>query len=184
VKDPARTRGTTRDGIDDRLVAVFHDLVDTLRQDFRRNAFLEPRVTLAVWRLGQAAHGRLGLGFFLVRRIHGVLDFVWTRSMIGAELPRSVPAGPGMHLPHSGRGVILHPTTTIGARVTLYHQVTIGVRGHEPAGTIEDDVRIYAGAKVVGNVTLGAGCRVGANAVVLEDVPRGRTVVGVPARLV
>jgi serine O-acetyltransferase len=166
-----------------RVLPVLVGLVAVLRQDFEQNPWLEPRLTLAVWRLGQAAHGRHGIPFFLLRRLHGVLDFVWVRSMIGAELPRSVPAGPGLRLPHAGRGVILHSSTRLGARVTLYHQVTVGVRGKDPAATIEDDVYIGAGAKVVGQITLGAGCQIGANAVVLKDVPPGRTAVGVPARL-
>jgi serine O-acetyltransferase len=165
----------------DPLLPVLRDLASTLRQDFAQNPAPEPRMTLVVWRIGQAAHRRRGVVFFVIRRLHGVVDFVWTRSMIGAELPRSVPAGPGLRLPHAGRGVILHPATRLGAGVTLYHQVTVGVRDAGRPPIVEDDVMIGAGAKIIGQITLGAGCQVGANAVVLKDVPPGGTAVGVPS---
>jgi serine O-acetyltransferase len=71
----------------------------------------------------------------------------------------------------------------MGRRVLVSHGVTLGGRdGHEGLPSIEDDVRIGAGAKVLGPVRLGRGARVGANAVVLRDVPAGATVAGVPAR--
>jgi serine O-acetyltransferase len=176
-----RQRATSLARSGDPLRSVLREVAATLRRDFAQNPAAEPRVTLTVWRVGQAAHGRRGVLFFLIRRLHGFLDLVWTRSMIGAELPRSVPAGPGLRLPHAGRGTILHPSTRIGAGVTLYHQVTVGVRGGGRAATIEDGVYIGAGAKIIGQITLGAGCRVGANAVVLKDVPGGGTAVGVPS---
>jgi serine O-acetyltransferase len=178
-----RQRATSFTRSVDPLLPVLREVAATLRTDFALNPAPEPRMTLTVWRVGQAAHGRRGIAFFLIRRLHGLLDLVWTRSMIGAELPRSVPAGPGLRLPHAGRGTILHPSTRIGAGVTLYHQVTVGVRGAGRAATIEDGVYIGAGAKIIGQLTLGTSCRVGANAVVLKDVPPGGTAVGVPAHL-
>lgn len=146
------------------------------------NAYRSDRLTLGILRLGQAAHGRAGLGAFLVRRLHGVLDAVWTRSVIGAELPRSVLAGPGLRLPHSGRGVVLHPAVELGSGVTLYHRVTLGVRvGRDDAPRVGDGVYIGCGAAVLGDIWIGDGARVGANAVVLSDVAAGATAVGVPA---
>jgi serine O-acetyltransferase len=153
----------------------------TLRADYVENAFFDSRVTLLIWRAGQRLFGRPGVVWFLLRRACRLADFLWTRGYIGADLPFQATAGPGIRLPHGGRGTVLHPTVRIGARATIYHQVTIGVRDDGPAATLGDDVYIGAGAKILGPVHLGNGCRVGANAVVVRDVPAGATAVGVPA---
>lgn len=158
------------------------ETVRLLRADFAVNEPTDARATIAVWRLGQAAHGLPGPVGFALRRLHGVLDLLWTRIVIGAELPRSVPAGPGLILRHAGRGLILFPTATLGSDVTLFHQVTLGVRGGMQAPHLADRSYVGAGAKVIGPITLGEGCRVGANAVVTRDVEPGTTVVGIPAR--
>jgi len=159
------------------------ELRSTLRADFAVNAYRMDRTVLAVWRLGQVAHGRPGPAAFLLRRAHAVADASLVRAVVGAELPRSAAAGPGLRLPHSGRGVVLHPASRLGAGVTLYHRTTLGVRGSSGPPRVGDGVYIGAGAVVVGDVDLGDGAVVGANAVVLSDVPAGTTAVGVPARL-
>lgn len=153
----------------------------TVREDFTRNPFIETRITLMIWRAGQVLWRRPGVLPFLLRRAFRLADRLWTRGYIGAELPFQVPAGPGLFMPHSARGVIIHPTVRIGDGVTIYHQVTIGVRDERPAGVVGDRVFLGAGAKILGPVTIGAGAQVGANAVVVRDVPAGATAVGVPA---
>jgi serine O-acetyltransferase len=151
--------------------------------DRARNPLIEPRITLAIWRAGQVLSGRPGLLPFLLRRLYGVADCLWVRAYVGAELPPQVVVGPGLRLPHAGRGVVLHPSVRIGADVTLYHQVTVGVRDEQPAAVIGDRVEIGAGVKVLGPVHVGADARLGANAVVLTDVPVGATAAGVPATI-
>jgi serine O-acetyltransferase len=153
----------------------------TVREDFACNPFIDARTTLMIWRAGQTTFGRPGLAAFLLRRVLRMADRVWTRGYIGAELPFQVPAGPALRLPHAGRGVVLHPTARLGAGVTLYHQVTIGVKDDRPAATVGDGVEIGAGAKILGPVTIGDDARIGANAVVVKDVPAGATAVGIPA---
>ncbi|NAZ81532.1 serine acetyltransferase [Kineococcus sp. R8] len=143
----------------------------------------ESLATLAIWRMGQVLHERPGVAAFALRRVHGVLDQVWTRNTIGAELPRSVVVGPGMKLPHAGRGVIVHPQARLGASVTLHHRVTIGVRNAGRPPHIADGVYLGAGAAVLGPVDLGPGCKIGANAVVVKDVPAGATVIAGPVRV-
>lgn len=81
-------------------------------------------------------------------------------------------------MPHP-YGIIVHSGTTIGRRVTLMQQVTLGAKdGRDTAPFIEDDVFIGAGAKVLGGVRIGRGATIGANAVVTRDVPANATVVG------
>jgi len=155
----------------------------TLRADFAVNTRRVDRAVLTVWRLGQAAHDRPGRLARLVRRAYQVVDVVYVRSIMGAELPGSVRVGPGIRLPHSGRGVVLHPHSRLGAGVTLYHRATLGVRGSEVAPTVGDGVYIGSGAAILGPIHVSDGAKVGANAVVIHDVPAGATAVGVPARI-
>ena len=96
--------------------------------------------------------------------------------------------GPGLLLAHFG-GVWIHPDVVIGSDCSIFHQVTIagrGRRGQPGAGVprIGDRVRILPGAKVLGGVTIGDDARIGANAVVLDDVPAGALAVGNPARVI
>lgn len=88
--------------------------------------------------------------------------------------------GPGLVLIHPV-GIVINSAVRGGRNVFIESGVVLGEnRGKSPV--LEDDIFIGSGAKVVGAISLGAGCRVGANAVVLHDVARGATVVGVPAR--
>jgi len=89
-------------------------------------------------------------------------------------------------LPHPV-GIVISPTAEIGENVRIYQNVTIGWTlgdENETAAKIEDDVIIYAGATIIGDITIGEGAVVGANAVVLDDVEPGSTVVGIPAKKV
>src|ERR1700720_2714422 len=86
-----------------------------------------------------------------------------------------------------GLGVVIGETAVIGDDVTLYQGVTLGGTGKERGKrhpTIEDDVVIGDGAKVLGNITVGDNCRVGAGSVVLRNVPANSTIVGVPGHIV
>lgn len=95
---------------------------------------------------------------------------------------RGAQFGPRFVLVHA-TGVVINGRVRGGAGVMIEHQVTIGAERRE-SPTLADGVFIGAGAKIVGAVTVGTGARVGANAVVVKDVPPFATVVGVPARVV
>ena len=85
-----------------------------------------------------------------------------------------------------GTGVVIGETSIVGDDVTLYQGVTLGgtslERGVKRHPTLEDGVIVGAGAKVLGPITVGAGARIGSNAVVVSDVPPGATMVGVPGK--
>ena len=94
--------------------------------------------------------------------------------------------GRGFFIDH-GAGVVIGETAEIGDQVTLYHGVTLGGVSWSAGKrhpTIEDGVLVGAGAKILGPIKVGAGARIGANSVVVEDVPPGVTAVGIPARIV
>ncbi len=86
-----------------------------------------------------------------------------------------------------GAGTVIGETAEVGDDVTLYHGVTLGGTSWNPGKrhpTLGDGVLVGAGAKVLGPITIGANCRIGANSVVIEDTPSGMTLVGIPARIV
>lgn len=91
--------------------------------------------------------------------------------------------GRNLRLPHPN-GVVIHGDVVIGDDCLVMQQVTIGLRppGHVPR--LGSRVYVGAGAKILGSVTIGDDARIGANAVVLSDVPAGATAVGIPARIV
>ncbi|MBI4387757.1 MAG: hypothetical protein HY582_01775 [Candidatus Omnitrophica bacterium] len=104
---------------------------------------------------------------------------VWT----GVSIPPAAKIGPGLLIHHFG-GIVINGEAVIGSHCDLHHGVTVGNRNSGgPSPKIGDHVMIGAGAKVLGGIKIGNNAEIGANAVVLEDVPDGGVVVGVPARV-
>jgi serine O-acetyltransferase len=103
-------------------------------------------------------------------------------AVCGADIPLNCRLGGGLMLPHPN-GVVIHPDALVGTNCLIFQQVTLGTRGLQGPPIIEGHVDIGAGAKILGAVRIGAHAVIGANAVVLEDVPAGCTAVGNPARL-
>ena len=104
----------------------------------------------------------------------------------GIEIHPGAVIGEGFFIDH-GNGVVIGETTEIGNNVTLYQGVTLGGTGKETGKrhpTVCDNVMISAGAKVLGSFTIGEGSKIGAGSVVLEEVPPGSTVVGVPGHVI
>ena len=108
------------------------------------------------------------------------------RHWTGIEIHPGAVIGRGLMIDH-GMGVVIGETAIIGDDCQLYHGVTLGGTGKQHVKrhpTLEDGVYIGCGAKCLGNITLKKGCRVGANAVLLKDVPEGATAVGIPAKII
>lgn len=103
-------------------------------------------------------------------------------SRTGAEINPLAVIGPGLNLVHPA-GVVIGPEVCIGARAWVFQGVTIGASHRPGQPSIGDDVVIGAGAKLLGGITVGDGARIGANAVVVKDVPAGASARGVPAVL-
>jgi serine O-acetyltransferase len=105
-----------------------------------------------------------------------------SRAVTGVEIHPAAAIGAEFFIDH-GSGVVIGETAEIGDRVTLYQGVTLGGTGFARGKrhpTVGDDVTIGSGAKLLGPVTVGSGAKIGANTVVIEDVPADSTVVGNP----
>ena len=108
----------------------------------------------------------------------------FSKRRTGIEIHPGATIGDNLFIDH-GMGVVIGETTIIGNNVTLYHGVTLGGTGKEKNKRhpiIEDNVTIGCGAKVLGNIIIQKNAKIGANAVVLNDVNENTTVVGIPAK--
>src|SRR5580704_16403609 len=100
----------------------------------------------------------------------------------GCIIGRGAEFGPGFVLIHS-LGVVINGNVRGGSGVKIEHQVTIGAEKRQ-SPVLGNDVFVGAGAKIIGPVQIGDGAKIGANAVVLTDIPAGATAVGIPAKVV
>jgi serine O-acetyltransferase len=135
-------------------------------------ALILHRLSSYLWRKGLS---------FLARAIaeHG-------RFATGIEIHPGAKIGRGLVIDH-GMGIVIGETAEIGDDCLLYHGVTLGATKNLKAKrhpTLGARVVVGAGAKILGDITIGEGARIGANAVVVKDVPPGATALGIPARLV
>ncbi|GMU41968.1 MAG: hypothetical protein AMXMBFR23_28340 [Chloroflexota bacterium] len=108
------------------------------------------------------------------------------RMLTGVEIHPSATIGRSLFIDH-GMGVVIGETAVIGDRCHLLQGVTLGgtsTRREKRHPTLADDVLVGAGAKIIGAVTIGAGAKIGAGSVVVQSVPPGATVVGVPGHII
>jgi len=134
------------------------------------HAVLWHRLSHALWRRGFRAVGRLSSHI--------------ARMLTGIEIHPGARIGRRLFIDH-GMGVVIGETAEVGDDVLIYHGVTLGGLSGQPGKrhpTVEDHVTIGAGAQVLGPILVGRGARIGANAVVVNAVAPGCTVVGIPAR--
>ena len=166
---------------------LFKSLGEDIDAVFERDPAVRSRIdvvfsypgfhALVFYRIANAAWRRRW--FFLSRYISHL-----GRWLTGIEIHPAVKIGRKFFIDH-GMGVVIGETAEIGDNVTLYQGVTLGGVSLDPGKrhpTLEDDVIVGAGAKILGPITVGACARIGSNAVVVKDVPRGATMVGIPAR--
>ncbi|WP_305768779.1 serine O-acetyltransferase EpsC [Candidatus Epulonipiscium viviparus] len=119
------------------------------------------------------------------RFMAGVVSYT-ARFLTGIEIHPGAVIGKRLFIDH-GMGIVIGETAVIGNDVMIFHQVTLGGTGKQRGKrhpTIGDNVMLSAGSKIIGNVVIAKNSKVGANAVVLGDVPANATVIGCPAKIV
>lgn len=160
-------------------------LHEDLRQHGGADALVEPGYwALGVYRLGRwSLQRRTQTGRWVSSKVYRALS-AGIQLGLGVTVPREARIGRAFHMIH-GNGVRIHPDAVIGDRVTVMHEVTIGLSiDREGAPRIGNDVYVGAGAKILGPVTVGDGALIAPNSLVISDVPPRATVMGVPARVV
>jgi serine O-acetyltransferase len=118
----------------------------------------------------------------MMRKLARSRHLLWSIVTQSDIEPRAT-LGQRLMLPHPN-GVVIHEDAVIGDDCMIMQQVTIGMIGDGEVPTIGNNVYIGAGAKIIGKISVGDGARIGANAVVTQDVPANFTAVGVPARII
>jgi putative colanic acid biosynthesis acetyltransferase WcaB len=159
-------------------------MIGAIFQDWDANAGnSRSRFALAMFRLAQVCH-RLPQPIRWLGWPHIAAYTLIVCWELGIELSHKARVGPGLRLYH-GQGLVIHEAACIGKNCTLRHCTTIGNRrGSDDVPTIGDDVDIGCNAVLIGAITIGHRARIGAGAVVLEDVPDDAVAVGNPARIV
>jgi serine O-acetyltransferase len=120
--------------------------------------------------------------FFFIARVISQISRMFT----GIEIHPGAKIGKGLFIDH-GMGVVIGETAEVGDNVTLYHGVTLGGTGKDTGKrhpTIGNNVFIGSGAKILGPIVVGDNVKIGANAVVLKDIPSDCTAVGIPVRII
>jgi serine O-acetyltransferase len=148
---------------------------DTSRRGMLKALASDGTVAMILYRLMQASQRRRLVPFSMVfNKLNGFFG--------GCVIGRGADFGPGFVLVHSS-GVVINGAVRGGRNVKIEHQVTIGAERFQ-SPVLGDDIFIGAGAKIVGGLSIGSRTKIGANAVVLSDIPDGATAVGVPARVI
>ena len=109
-----------------------------------------------------------------------VVQYRFWSAISGADIPLNSNIGGGLLIPHPN-GIVIHPDAQIGPNCLIFQQVTIGAGTKPGLPIIKGHVDIGAGAKLLGGINIGAHARIGANAVVIHDIPENATAVGIPA---
>jgi len=166
---------------------MFNSLREDIEAVFQRDPAARSRLEVALCYPGvhalalhRVSHGLWRSGWKLAARLVSQLG----RFLTGIEIHPGAVIGRRFFVDH-GMGVVIGETAEIGDDVTLYQGVTLGGVSLDPGKrhpTLGNDVVVGAGAAVLGPFTVGAGARIGSNAVVVKEVPPGATVVGIPAR--
>ncbi|CTQ50901.1 Serine acetyltransferase [Jannaschia donghaensis] len=167
------------------VTAARADIVATFERDPACDRFLQPLMYFKGYQAIQASRvghwlwgqGRKDLAYFVQMRVSEIY---------GVDIHPGARIGRGIMIDHA-HSIVIGETAVVGDNVSMLHSVTLGGTGKEDDDRhpkIGDGVLIGAGAKVLGNITIGHCSRIAAGSVVLEDVPPKTTVAGVPARIV
>jgi serine O-acetyltransferase len=154
-------------------------------QTYQRDPWRQGLWVMMVYRFGR---WRYGIHNPLLRKMASII-YKWlkilSQILTGIDLPCETTVGRRLRIDHFG-GIIISGDTIIGDDVILRHGVTLGLKheGERGAPRLGHRVEVGAGAKILGDIQIGDDAKIGANAVVLMDVPAGAVAVGIPAKII
>lgn len=172
-----------------KMIPPLRNLIPLIAEDFRANGsdWTRPGFrALAVYRFGV---WRMSIDNPIVRKFLSAIYwcmFRHCRNVYGIELPYSAHIGRGVVIEHQG-GIVIHGASVIGDRCIIRQNCTLGLKTIEApddAPVLDEGVSLGAGAAVLGRIRVGAFAVIGANAVVISDIPARSAAVGVPAYVV
>jgi serine O-acetyltransferase len=172
----------TAPGTTTTVPAVSAEIPNWAREALKPGVWSPSRRLLAAVRLYQRYQYQGGRRARANRMLAVVQHRLWS-AVTGADIPLNAHIDGGLVMPHPN-GIVIHPEARVGPNCLLLQQVTLGQGPVPGLPVLVGHVDVGAGAKILGGVTVGKHAVVGANAVVIRDVPEGATVVGVPAHVV
>jgi serine O-acetyltransferase len=184
-----RARSWAGAGIWNEVKLMFTKIRDDVQSVFERDPAARSTLEILLCYAGvQAVWGHRLVHWLWTHRMRLLARWLSQlfRGLTGIEIHPGARIGPKFFIDH-GMGVVIGETAEVGACVTLYHGVTLGgtsLSKGKRHPTLEDNVVVGAGAKILGAITIGANSRIGANAVVVKSVPPNSVVVGVPGQVV
>lgn len=161
-------------------------MFDLLRTDYKRHG--SKILNLSFWALCNYRFGKMALDLkfapfqWLISKVYVITSFIILITS-GVELHRETTIGSDFHIMH-GRNILIHPESVIGDRCGIMHDVTIGTNMKPGVPVIGNDVFIGAGAKVLGDITVGDNSVISANSLVTVNVPANTVAIGVPAKII
>ena len=147
-------------------------------------------IALLIYRFGNIVYYKIKIP--IIRHIlwflYRFLDIFIARTLTSSEINAKAQIGKDIVLCHGANGIIVSPKAIIGDNVTIFHQVTIGQNSGSSkewgAPKIGNNVLIGAGAKIIGPITIEDNVKIGANAVVVKNIPADSIAVGIPAKVI
>jgi serine O-acetyltransferase len=153
--------------------------IEDWRREHRGGTYSPGKSLLRTIRIYQRLKARGGIRFVFAKPFLILRHRFWS-AVSGADIPLNSKISGGLLLPHPN-GVVIHPDAVIGPNCLIFQQVTIGTGSKPGTPVIEGHVDIGAGAKILGGIRIGEHSVIGANAVVIDDVPKNSIAVGIPA---
>ncbi|WP_413537678.1 serine O-acetyltransferase [Enterococcus malodoratus] len=149
----------------------------TYIEEIKNNPGVLPKVVVSIYRFGYRTRN-----IFFLYIIWKIIDTIFCKLFLNCEFSAKLECGKGLII-NPPYGIVINQEAVIGKNVSIRHQVTIGEKnGVSP--TIGDNVDISMGAKIIGGITIGNNCVIGANAVVTKSFPDNSILAGVPARII